>query len=279
MIRRTTFLLTAFLLMSSLATWANAQQTPSPALDSSAPVEISAAKSLEWDRAAKTYTARKDAHAQQGNLSVKSDTLTAHYDDTKGTTSITVLEAAGNVRISSAPYTAHGEMARYDVVTQQATLTGSDLRIETPNESLTAQDKITFDAVQNRLSAHGNALAKRGTDSLKSEQLNAFFAKNAQGKMTLQRITADQPVSIKTVRETITGNKGVYDVSVGKATLTGDVKIYQGENWIAGERAEVNLKTGISQLFAAPPAASAANSESADGRVRGVFYPKKQSAE
>ena len=273
---RTTFLLTAFLLLGTPVAPVAAQTSAGLTSDSSAPVEISAAKSLEWDRTAKTYTARKDAHAQQGDLSVKSDTLTAHYEDNKGTTSITVLEAVGNVRISSAPYTARGDRARYDVTTQQATLTGSDLRIETPNETLTAQEKITFDAAENRLSAHGGALAKRGTDSLKSEQLDAFFTKNAQGKMTLHRITANQPVSIKTVRETITGNKGVYDVSIGKATLTGDVKIYQGENWIAGERAEVNLKTGISQLFAAPPTTAATND---DGRVRGVFYPKKQSAE
>jgi len=238
------------------------------------PVEISAAQSLEWNRKAKTYTARKDAVARQGDMQVKSDTMTAHYDETKGATEITRLVASGNVEISSPPYTAYGNLAEYDVATQTASLTGDDLRMVTPEEVLTAAEKIEFDAVHNKLSAIGKAMARRGTDSLSSERLDAYFMRTPQGKTVLQRITADSTVTIKTARETVTGSKGVYDAATGKAVLTGNVRIYQGENWITGERAEVNLKTGISQLFA--PARNTENPEEPP-RVRGVFFPKKRS--
>jgi lipopolysaccharide export system protein LptA len=50
-----------------------------PATSSAQPVTISAVKSLEWDRNAKTYTARQDAIATQGTSSIHSDLLTAHY--------------------------------------------------------------------------------------------------------------------------------------------------------------------------------------------------------
>lgn len=247
---------------------------PAAPQDNNQPVEISAAQSLEWNRKAKTYTARKDAIAKQGDMQVKSDTMTAHYDELKGATEITRLVASGNVEISSPPYTAYGNRAEYDVATQTAALTGDDLRMVTPDEVLTAEEKIEFDAAANKLSAIGKAIAKRGTDSLSSDRLDAYFMRTAQGKTVLQRITADSAVTIKTARETITGNKGVYDAATGKAVLTGNVRIYQGENWITGERAEVNLKTGISQLFA--PAKNTENPEEPP-RVRGVFFPKKGS--
>ncbi|MFN7113689.1 MAG: LptA/OstA family protein [Alphaproteobacteria bacterium] len=264
-----------------------------------APVEIFADKTLEWDRTKKTYTARGNAIARQGTMQVRSDTLSAHYsggDDNGGTRSgigsnIEKLVASGKVEISSPPYTGYGEQAVYDLATGMATLTGGDLKIETPTESLTARDKIEFNTNQNRLTAIGKATARRGTDSLSADNLSAFFAPDATGKIDLQRIVADTPLTVKTARETVTGDSGVYDVSAGKVTLRGRVRLLQGDNWLEGTRAEVDLKTGISKLFADTPAAPArpalivdgvaqppANPVG-DGRVRGVFYPKKKEPE
>lgn len=263
--------------------------------DSDAPVEIFADSTLEWNRVQKTYTARGNAIARQGKMQVKSDTLTAHYSGGQASSStgglgssIEKMTASGNVEITSAPYTAFGDKAVYDIASGMATLTGGNLRIETPAESLTAQEKIEFDTARNRLSAIGNATARRGTDSLMSDNLVAHFAGGDEGAMTLQRIVADSAVTVKTARETVTGDSGVYDVAAGKATLRGKVRILQGENWLEGTRAEVDLKTGVSKLFgdaprdaarpsltingvAAPPPAPVG-----DGRVRGVFYPKKK---
>lgn len=248
--------------------------TPTAAQGRDAPVEISAAQSLEWNRRAKTYTARKDAIAKQGDMQVKSDTMTAHYDDVNGATDITKLVALGGVQISSPPYIAFGDRAEYDVTRQIAVLTGDHLRMVTPEEVLTAREKIEFNAATNKLSAIGSAKAQRGTDSLSSDRLDAFFATDANGKMVLQRITADSAVTIRTARETVTGSKGVYDAASGKAVLTGKVRIHQGDSWIAGDKAEVNLKTGISQLFA--PQGSTTNNGEDGARVRGIFFPQRK---
>lgn len=262
----------AIALCAVLATPAQAAE-PSLVQSKDAPVEISAAQSLEWNRRAKTYTARKDAVAKQGDLKVESDTMTAHYDDAGGATDITKLVALGDVQISSPPYIAFGDRAEYDVPRQIAVLTGTHLRMVTPDEVLTAKEKIEFDAATNKLSAIGNAKAQRGSDSLASDRLDAFFATDTNGKMVLQRITADSAVTIRTARETVTGSKGVYDAASGKAVLTGKVRIHQGDSWISGDRAEVNLKTGISQLFA--PTGSTTDNGEDSTRVRGIFFPKK----
>lgn len=231
------------------------------------PVKISAAKSLEWNRKEKTYTARENVIVVQGQISMQSDTLSAHYNDDNGMTNISTLEARDNVTIKSAPYTAYGDNAVYNVKTGNALLTGKNLRITTDKETLTAEDKIEFFGTDNRLVALGNATATRGTDKLTANSLTAYFDKAADGKMALNKITAEKNVTIKTVKETITGDRGIYDIPAQKAVLTGKVRIRQGENWLEGTRANIDMATGISQLLG--------SSEAGDkGRVKGVFYPR-----
>lgn len=241
-------------------------QMPSPG-GSDAPVEISAARALIWDRTAKTYKADKDARARQGTFEVSADSITARYEGEGG--DIREMTAEGGVVIVQPPYTAYGDRAVYDVIGKTAILTGTGLAITTATEKLTARDKIEFISAENRLSAHGNAVATRGTDTLKADTLNAFFASGTDGKMALERITAKNNVIITTARETVHGDAGTYDVRAGKAVLTGKVKIYQGENLLEGTRADVDLNTGLSQLFADDNPAT-------EGRVKGVFYPKKK---
>lgn len=244
---------------------ASAALPPTPKKEE--PVEISAARSLEWNRRAKTYTARQNAVAKQGNFQISSDTITARYHDNQGATHIYQMEASNNVVILSPPYTAYGDKAVYDVAEDRATLTGQDLRIVTDTEKLTAKEKVEFFSKENRMVASGGATAERGTDSLKAEKMDAFFAKNADGQLKVDRITAEGGVTIKTEKETVTGDRGDYNIGTKKAVLTGRVKIYQGASWLEGTRAEIDLKTGISQLFAE------GNAET-EGRVKGVFYPK-----
>jgi len=195
----------------------------------------------------------------------------AHYSDAQGGTDIYQLDATGNVVLQSPPYAAHGDKAVYDVHANTAVLTGKDLRIETPTEKLTAGEKIVYDGAANRMDAVGGATAVRGTDTLKADHLSAYFAAGADNKIALQKMTADGHVSIKTLKETVFGDKGTYDVAGRKAQLTGAVKIYQGDNWLEGTRADVDLTTGISQLYGAGNTAT-------EGRVKGIFYPKGKAA-
>ncbi len=242
-------------------------QTPLlPADNNTKPIEISAAQSLEWNRLAKTYTAHKNAIARQGNFEVQADTLTAYYSESGGATELTQIDALDHVVISSPPYTAFGDKAVYEIIKQQAVLTGKDLKITTPEDSLTAKNSITFETRENRLTATGDATASRGTDQLSADTLIAFFTQDAHGKTALKRIDASGHVIVKTQKETATGDQGVYDVMAGQAVLTGKVFVYQGENKLEGTRVVVDLKTGISQLFA--------NETTPDGRVKGIFYPK-----
>ena len=230
------------------------------------PVEISAAGSLEWDRRAKTYVARKEALARQGAFEVRAATITAHYSDA---TDIQKLTAAGGVTILSPPYQATGDDALYDIARDYALLTGQDLRVTTQTDLLTARDKMEFFGKEGKMTATGQAVARRGTDQLRADVLNGFFTTDAQGNRSLTRITAEGNVVIETQKETVYGERGTYDIPGESAVLTGKVRILQGDSWLEGTRATVDMRTGISKLFAGD------NTET-QGRVKGVFYPKKK---
>ncbi|MEZ0224158.1 MAG: LptA/OstA family protein [Alphaproteobacteria bacterium] len=260
--------LALLLLTMAAPALAKKESSPLPA-SSKEPIEISAAKSLEWDRKNHTYTAKKSALAKQGHFQVAADQLVAKYRGAKGSTDIYELDAENSVVIQNPPYTAYGDHAIYDVVTGHAMLTGENLKIMTETESLTAKDSIEFFAQENRLTASGSAVAVKSPDTLKADVLNAYFQKDALGKLAMHKVTASGHVVIQTAKETVYGDKGTYDIPAQKAVMTGKVKIYQDRNWLEGTRAEVDMKTGISQLFAE-------GNQATEGRVKGIFYPKAQ---
>ena len=241
-----------------------------PAQASQQPVTISAAKSLTWDRKAKTYTATKDVIATQGKVTLRSDTLTANYiSGRNGAANVTTLDADGGVTITAPPYTAAGDHAVYRVKTGNAVLTGKNLQITSGKSILTAQDRIEYNSHDGTMTAIGSPKAVKGPDTLTADVLSASFTKNAAGKMTARTITAHGHVVIKTVSETAMGDNGVYNTTTQKAVLTGNVRVLQGKNWLQGTRADVDMKTGISRLSGKGDAAT-------DGRVTGTFYPQQR---
>lgn len=241
-----------------------------PAHAADMPVEISAARALEWNRAQKTYTALGDVVAKRGDAALRGEKLTAFY--TGEGSGITRLVAEGGVAVSSPPYTAYGDRGTYTVDSGDAVLTGGNLRIETETERLTAKDKITYAAAQNTLTAEGGAVLVKDGRTLKAQTLTAFFRQGPDGKMATDRVTARGDIVIETGTETVTGNAGTYHVATQQAELTGNVVIRQGDSRLEGTRATVDMRTGISKLFAD------GNTET-EGRVKGVFFPKKKEAQ
>ncbi len=182
---------------------------------------------------------------------------------------ITTLEANGHVTINSAPYTATGDHAVYNVKTGNAVMTGRDLKIISDGNILTAQEKIEYTGSENRMTVIGAPKATKGDDTLTADAMSAWFTKDETGKMTADKITAKGHVVITTPTETATGDDGVYDVTAQKAVLTGKVRILQDKNWLEGTRADVDMVTGISRLSGEGNAAT-------EGRVTGTFYPQSK---
>lgn len=234
--------------------------------DAKQPLEITADESLEWHRNELYFMARKNVKAVQGATTLKSALLSAKYrEGKKGGIKIYEILAEGSVEIISAQSKAYGDKATYDMDKGYAVMTGKNLKLVSPDQTVTAQDKMEYWTAKGTLEAYGRAKAVREGDEIVADVLIAEFAQDAGGKRALKRLRATGNVVITTPTEVLTGDAGVYEADTNMAELTGAVKISRGPNVLEGEKAQVDLNTNISKMFGA--------SAGGGGRVRGVFYP------
>jgi lipopolysaccharide export system protein LptA len=258
--------LLALLLLAAVAPALAQEAATGTAATAQPPIEITAEGGIEWNRNAKTYTARGAAQARRGDLSVSADTLTAHYrEGAEGGSEIYRLEAAGNVRLASQSAVVTGDLAVYDVTSRTMTVTGQSLKLETPTDVLTAKDRLEYSDRTREASAHGDVAVVREGQRLDAEHVLATLAPGAAGDLALSKVEATGNVRIATPREFVRADRGTYDVEKQFAILTGGVKVTQDQNQLNGEYAEVDLKTGVSRLLGAPPGGS--------GKVKGLVLP------
>lgn len=245
-------------------------QSPVPvSTNSDAPIEITASETLEWHRNDNQYIAKGAVKATQNDTTLYSDRLTADYRE--GATSsmeIYRLTADANVRIQSADTMFYGEKAVYEVDQAYAVMTGNNLKMESPDQVVTARDKMEYWSTKREALAIGNAKVVRGKDTINADVIKAVF-KETSGGQQIDTLHANGHVVIVTPTETLTGDRGIYYSATNKAEIHGNVKIVRGPNVLEGDRGEVDLNTNISRIFGGPTAAAGTG----DGRVRGVFYP------
>jgi lipopolysaccharide export system protein LptA len=262
------------------------------------PLEINASEGIEWRRDEQVYIARGNASASRGGVTVYGDRLIAHYRQTDddsggagqdggglstGSTQIYRVEAVGSVRIVDDRASTRGDKAVYDLDQQVVVITGQDLRFETEQETITAEDSLEYWQARDLAVARGDAKATREDRVLRAEVLAARFAPRQDGdadrdegsergsdpeaRQEIERIEAFDDVRISTPSEFARGDRGVYNVRTEIATLTGNVRITRGENQLNGGWGQVNLRTGVSRLRGAPPEAGG------ESRVRALLQP------
>ncbi len=241
------------------------------------PVEITADNHFEWRRAEKLFIAEGNAKAMQGDSSIEAQVLRANYIEGKNGKGMEINElgANGSVILRSKDNTAYGDYATFDLIKGYAELTGQDLRMVSPEQTLTAKDRFEYWVNEGRLIATGNAKVVRpkanaeGNDTLESDTIIATLRDNANGQREIETLEAKGNVVITTRQEVATGSYAIYRASTNKVELQGDVKITRGPNILTGTKAEVDLNTNISKIFGSP---------NSNGRVRGVFYPGSEKA-
>jgi len=247
--------------------------TPPERDEESVPLIITADGSLDWDREKKTFIARDNAMAEHGESNIRAALLKAEYrDGQNGNMEISHVTAQDNVIIETRDSKAYGQLALYNLDTGKASMTGNNLRLVSPDQTVTARDRFEYHVPQGKLMAIGAAKVVRpkpqggGTDTLQADTIAATMKTNAKGERVLHTLEAIGRVVITTPAETITGARGIYRASNNMAELIGDVTIRRGPNILEGERAVVDMNTNTSRLFGAP-------TPQGSGRVRGVFYP------
>lgn len=232
-----------------------------------APIVIEAEQGIEWRRDEQVYIATGNAMVARGDISVHADVLKAYYrGDGTSAGEIYRVEATGNVRMVSPGETVYGEFAVYDVERRVLVVTGGNLKVETENEIVTAKDSLEYWQDEMVVVARGAAQVVQPDHgrSVRAETLTGFFRENSEGKVVLYQVEAAGDVRIERGDQVARAAKAVYNLDAEVATLTGGVRITQGQNQLNGDTAEFNLRTGVSRLL---------GSGTSDGRVQTLIVP------
>jgi lipopolysaccharide export system protein LptA len=204
------------------------------------------------------------------------------------------VQAEGNVHIFTQTDQVQGDLATFDLDQAVLVVTGHNLKLTTPTQVLTAHDDLEYWSQRHMAVARGDAVAITNDGRrLEADTLVAYTTETpangtpataagapiatqvaakpgatqdplaSSGK--LQKVEAYGHVVVRTVTDTVTGDRAVYVPDTGIARVAGRVRITRGQNQLNGSEAEVDLKTGISRLLAGNT-----------GRVQGLVVPNEQ---
>jgi lipopolysaccharide export system protein LptA len=245
-----------------------AQGLALPGANSKAPIEITAQHDIEWQQKARAYIARGRARAVQGDSTVDADQLVAYYEggDGGGATRIVRIDADGAVKLASPTGTATGAKAVYNVEQGILVLTGSPLLV-TPTDRISARNTIEYWRDRNMVVARGGAVATREDKRLAGDVLVGHIGTGKDGKEKIVRIDGFDNVVATTPTDVVRADRAVYNVETGIADLTGSVKITRCNSQLNGDRAQVNMNSGIATLLSGP----------SGGPVRGIIVPGDRS--
>ncbi len=318
------------------------------------PIIIEAENEVVCDETTNKCVATGLAKAQSGTSIVYGDVLTVYF--TKGKDrEITAMTADGNVRMETPNETAYGDHAHYDVALDRVRLTGGDLKIVTPKETLTAKDSIEYWHKENKGIARGNAVAHfhDKSQSAQADLMEAYFVhadektEEGKGKLQIDRIfmsggdlkiiTPNETLTAKDSMEyyrneskgiakgnavarfkdkdqivrgdtltaffipgsqktsdgkvkmelekvealgnvlasgpdgIVTGDKGVYYDKTDIVEVFDNVKVTQEGNVIEGGYAKANLKTNVAEMYTDQPSNE---QECPKKRISGIIIPK-----
>ena len=145
-------------------------------------------------------------------------------------------------------------------------MSAGTLKAQTPQApvpvDVVSNETLIIDA-EKKIVFTGEVDATRGTTNLKTDLLTVTYAevKQADGSMKLDATDLDAKgnVTIKTPRETITGDWAKFNPQTNKLVVGGAVKLLQGASVLSGKELNADLNTNKIQMTG--------------GRVKGSFLP------
>jgi len=234
---------------------------------------------------------RKKADATAGAATPAKPGSTDPADAENGGNEIYRLEAHGHVRILTETDEAVGDDAIYDIDQAVLVMTGKAMKLTTPQDVMTARDTMEYWSQLHMSVGRGNAVVVTSdARRLAGDVLVAYTqpddatktpegakpaaaapapaaARPATGDpmadtSKLKRVDAFGNVEVRTVTDTVRGDRGSYLKDTDMARVVGHVRITHGSNQVNGPAADIDMKTGIARINAAPGT-----------RVQGLIVP------
>ncbi len=241
------------------------------AQDERNPLIVEADESLQWLRTEHKYIATGNASAEQGDLLMTANVITADYTPDQTTegdhdpNTITFIRGDDNARFVRATLIATAGTITYDLVSEFVTLTGANPQVINGDDTLKARDTITYERATRNIIAIGQAsIHLANGQSLFGDHIVVVLNTD---ESDIETVTATGKT--KVFNPSVSGQQQaeadamVYTNATGIAVLTGNVRVKDNNNIMTGNRAEIDTISGTSIMSA-----------DADGaRVGGIFTP------
>ena len=224
-----------------------------------ASLEISAAEELVWDQTKGIYQAIGEATATRGAQTISAQTLTAYYDAASDDQDIERITAIKDVTFQDEDVSGKGGQLDYNIANEYYELKGPDARVSSKDGKARADDVITYNRLEGIIIATGNgSITLSNGRTLQGDNIKITLT--TAEEISTVNATGNVYVRQENGREA-RAQRGTYNAETGKALLTGDVKIIDGESILNGQRAEIDFNKGISRLLA----------DEGSGRVSGIL--------
>ncbi|RJQ76484.1 MAG: lipopolysaccharide transport periplasmic protein LptA [Desulfobacteraceae bacterium] len=130
-------------------------------------------------------------------------------------------------------------------------------------------DRMESDPGRDCLLFSGHVHAKQADLVIDGEEMTVFYAGEEKGKKNaadrqIRKIVATGNVKITKAAWVATGDAMEYVAAEGSVLLTGDAKVWQGDNLVEGQRIAVDLEEGKTVVERGDAA-----------RVKAFIYPEK----
>ena len=115
----------------------------------------------------------------------------------------------------------------------------------------------------------GNVRVRQGETLLKTSELRVHYTGEASAGVPgsgVDRIETGGPVTVRSGRQTASGDKAVFEMARDLVTMTGNVVLAEGDSVVRGNRLVVDLKARKANMFGGA-------STSGGGRVQTVINP------
>lgn len=126
-------------------------------------------------------------------------------------------------------------------------------------------DRLEANDAAGQVKFSGRVVATQGDATLYSHQMIFFLQSKSR---EVERVEAFGDVRIVQGDRIATGQKGIFYRPEGRIVLTGDPKVHQGKDWVAGEEIVVFLNEQRSLVRSGEKA-----------RVKATFHPKEEKKE
>jgi lipopolysaccharide export system protein LptA len=236
-------------------------------------VEVTARGGFEWRENEQVVIASGDARAVRGDVTVLSDTQTAHYrkkgtgpggtppspppappaahtagEPDSGGNEVYRLEADGHVRIFTPTDYAQGDHATYDIDQAVLLLTGHNLKLTTPQQLMTARDSMEYWSQRHMAVGRGNAVVITSDGRRIAADVLVGYTEDPNAPATQGHPASAQPASAKPDPGKPPADPLLASGKLKRVEAFGNVEVRTQVDIVRGDRGVYVPDTGIARI-------------------------------